>query len=105
MIRSPNSLICAAALLALALVPVVLGHGDDDDMSMGMDMPNGSPAAPTASLTAGHTMTANTTSELSYFSYPGYKTWIWAHVAVMIIAWCFIAPIGTKIIPNHIFRE
>jgi hypothetical protein len=88
MITPRSSLIFAAALLALA--PLVRSHGDDDDMSMGMDMSSSLPMAPTATPT----MTADLTSELSYFSYPDYKAWIWAHIALMIISWCFIAPIG-----------
>lgn len=99
MITPRNSLIFVAALLALA--PLALSHGDDNDTSMGMDMPN----SPLATPAATPTMTANLTSELSYFSYPDNKAWIWAHIALMIIAWCFIAPIGKKIILNHVFRN
>jgi hypothetical protein len=93
MVRIHRSLVCAAALLALA--PVILAHGDDEDMDMGgmgMDMSSSHSAAPTATPT----MTADIVPELSYFSYPDYKVWIWAHVAVMVVAWCLIAPIGMK---------
>lgn len=93
MIRAQSFLVCAAALLALA--PVVLAHGDDENMDMGgmgMDMSSSHSEAPTATPT----MTADINPELSYFSYPDYKVWIWSHVAVMVVAWCFIAPIGMK---------
>lgn len=93
MIKLKASLICAVALLALA--PVVLAHGDDEDMDMGgmgMSMSSSHSSMPSATPT----MTANIEQELSYFSYPDYKVWIWSHVIVMVIAWCFIAPIGMK---------
>ncbi len=89
MITRRSSFIFAAALLALA--PLALSHGDDDDdTSMGMDMASSRPATPAATPT----MTADLTSELNYFSYPDYTAWIWAHIALMIVSWCFIAPIG-----------
>ena len=95
---TPRGLIFAAALLALA--PLVLSHGHDDDTSKGMDMSSSSTTAPTVTPT----MTADLTSELSYFSFPDYKAWIWAHIALMIIAWCFVAPIGMNITLNHVLE-
>jgi hypothetical protein len=99
MITPRNSLIFVAALLALA--PLALSHGHDDDTGMGMEMSS----SPTATPAATPTMTADLTYGLSYFSYPDYKAWIWAHIALMIIAWCFIAPIGTKNYPELRLRK
>ena len=98
MTRLSRSLICAAALCALATV--ALAHGDDEAMDvggMGMDMDmDMSSGAATAAASSVPTVTHNIAPELSYFSYPDEKVWIWAHVAVMIVAWGFIAPIGME---------
>jgi hypothetical protein len=96
MTRLSRTLICAAALCALSTL--ALAHGDDEAMDtsgMGMDMGmSGSNAA--AAPSSVPTMTADIAQELSYFSYPDEKVWIWAHIAAMTTAWGFIAPIGTK---------
>jgi hypothetical protein len=93
MTRLRSTVLYSAALLALA--PIVLAHGHDEDSDMGgMGMAMSSSDSPMS--TPSPTMTADIEQPMSYFSYPDHKAWIWSHIAVMIVAWCFIAPIGTK---------
>ncbi|KAL2865531.1 Ytp1 family protein [Aspergillus lucknowensis] len=78
----------ALAALLLASLASALAHGDDHemDMSMDMDMDMGSSHS-------NHTQTeANDNSPMSYFAYGKHTGWIVAHIALMVIAWCFVLP-------------
>lgn len=41
----------------------------------------------------GNNMT-NTTIQPSYFRHPHYASWMYAHIAFMILAWIIVLPIG-----------
>ncbi|KAL4959437.1 Ytp1 family protein [Aspergillus stella-maris] len=78
----------ALAALVLASIASALAHGDDHH---GMDMDHMDMAAPSASATpAGSPATEN--SPMSYFAYGKHTGWIMAHIALMVIAWCFVLP-------------
>ncbi|KAJ0420194.1 hypothetical protein BJY00DRAFT_284927 [Aspergillus carlsbadensis] len=72
----------ALAALFLASIASALAHGDDHEMDMGMDMDHSS-----------HDQTdANDSSPMSYFAYGKHTGWIVAHIALMVVAWCFVLP-------------
>lgn len=83
----------ALAAFLLASVATALAHGDDAH-SHGMDM----------DMDMGHGHTMNTSSPeqmhpaehgpMSYFAYGKYTGWIVAHIALMVVAWCFVLPAG-----------
>lgn len=85
----------ALAAFLLASVATALAHGDDAhshgmDMDMDMDMGHG------------HTMNTSSPEQMhpaehgpmSYFAYGKYTGWIVAHIALMVVAWCFVLPAG-----------
>jgi hypothetical protein len=76
----------ALAALFLASIASALAHGDDHemDMSTDVDMDHSS-----------HDQTdANDSSPMSYFAYGKHTGWIVAHIALMVVAWCFVLPTG-----------
>ena len=89
-----------AAYAALFLASLAIAHGDDEsmdmDMNMGMSMDmhaTTSAASPTASVSQ------NTQSEgpMSYFAYGKHSSTILAHIALMILGWCFVLPAGKQL--------
>ncbi|KAL4743615.1 hypothetical protein BDV11DRAFT_177880 [Aspergillus similis] len=74
----------ALAVLFLASIASALAHGDDQEMDMDhMDMG------------ASHENAQPETSDdspISYFAYGQYTGWIVAHIALMVVAWCFVLP-------------
>ncbi|KAL2811078.1 hypothetical protein BJX63DRAFT_422569 [Aspergillus granulosus] len=75
----------ALAALFLASIASALAHGDDHEMDMNMDMD--------MSSSHEHTQTdANDNSPMSYFAYGKHTGWIVAHIALMVVAWCFVLP-------------
>ncbi|KAL4820675.1 hypothetical protein BDW67DRAFT_152967 [Aspergillus spinulosporus] len=74
----------ALAVLLLASIASALAHGDDHEMDMDhMDMG------------ASHETAQPETSDdspISYFAYGQYTGWIVAHIALMVVAWCFVLP-------------
>jgi hypothetical protein len=67
-----------ASFAALGLVPAALAHGDDMDMSQ-PETPGPAPEyAPT------------------YFGHPEHRGVIYAHIAIMVLAWVCMMPVGTK---------
>lgn len=77
----------AGAALLLAALPLALAHGDNDEGDKGgMDM-GGMPGVPTAQ---GHSHM----EPASYWALKEGFGMILAHVALMIIAWCFVLPVG-----------
>lgn len=82
-----SSTISALSLLAAAVilgtVPTVLAHGNDDGaMDVGMDTSVEEPKPDASSY------------EPSYFTHPDHRGLIHAHVALMVIAWVVLLPIG-----------
>ncbi|CAD0106620.1 unnamed protein product [Aureobasidium uvarum] len=71
--------------LLLAVLPLVAAHDDEHERSgMAMDMANT------------HNMTAAVTPAVphNYFRYPGFEGWMYAHIALMTIAWAVVLPIA-----------
>lgn len=88
-------LLTRAAFAAVFLAALATAHGDDEsmemDMNMGMNMDmHSSTAAPTPSATA-H---ASNDGPMSYFAYGKHSSTILAHIALMILGWCFVLPAG-----------
>ncbi|KAJ5544556.1 hypothetical protein N7461_006860 [Penicillium sp. DV-2018c] len=86
----------ATFTLALASLATAIPHGDDDSMDMGnhMDMD--------MDMHAGHNVTATTPSAvsegpMSYFAYSKHSSAIIAHVALMILGWCFVLPVAVML--------
>ncbi|KAL4805185.1 hypothetical protein BDV18DRAFT_142045 [Aspergillus unguis] len=91
--RFPRATLVA---LLLALTATALAHGDDHgmsmdmDMDMDMDMTSHESAQPSASAPAPAQTSAN--APMSYFAYEKHTGWIVAHIALMVVAWCFALP-------------
>lgn len=80
--------------LLLALLPVVFAHGDGDSMDMKMDMG------------MGHV--SNTTQPPkdqdypnTYFAHTDHSGVIYTHIALMILSWVFLLPIGKSPAENR----
>jgi hypothetical protein len=88
--RGISSLQVLAAALLLASLTAGLPHegADSMDMNMDVDMDMGA--------THNETMTTTVTEDgpMSYFAYPEHGSAILAHIILMVVAWCFILPIG-----------
>lgn len=80
----------SSALLLLAALPLVLAHGDEHEHS-GMAMEMGSTHG---NMTTGATVAATSAVPNNYFRYPEFAGWMYAHIALMTIAWAIILPIG-----------
>lgn len=84
----------ALQLLALVAIagafPAVLAHGHDDegamDMDMDMDMTKEEPKPDPDSYPP------------TYFSHPEHVVEIYAHIALMVVSWIIMLPIGTNAI-------
>lgn len=95
----PTARAAFTAAFLLASLANALPHGDehsevDMNMDMGMGMGGGSGDAkpePSAEPAAD--------SPMSYFAYGQHSGTIIAHVAFMILAWCFVLPAGETTIP------
>lgn len=92
-------LLTRAAYVALFLASLAIAHGDDE--SMDMDMNTGmsmdmhattSAAAPTASVS----QDAHSEGPMSYFAYGKHSSTVLAHIALMILGWCFVLPAGKR---------
>lgn len=85
-----------ATTLALASLASALPHGDDD-MHMGGGMSHGDPGDSTPLASAQPSATPHVSSDdspMSYFAYGKHPGTIVAHVALMILGWCFVLPAG-----------
>ncbi len=84
-----------AALLLLGAVPLALAHGDESNESgmggMGAEMAHLTSASSVAALNS------STVEQQSYFTYQSYGGLMLAHIALMIVAWFFVLPIGEYI--------
>ncbi|CBF75551.1 hypothetical protein AN3714.2 [Aspergillus nidulans FGSC A4] len=78
----------ALAVFLLASIASALAHGDDHEMDMNMDMDH-------MDMGASHENAQpenGDDSPMSYFAYGQYTGWIVAHIALMVVAWCFVLP-------------
>ena len=88
------------AAFLLATVANALPHGDDHSMdaNMGMDMDMNIDMGHGAAATPEPSAEPEDNSPMSYFAYGQYPGTIIAHIALMILAWCFVLPAGEKTI-------
>lgn len=63
-------------------------------MDMGMDMGMNMNAVTDAPQPTTTTMQNNTTGPMSYFAYSKHSSTIIAHIALMVLGWCFVLPVG-----------
>lgn len=79
--------LAGAAVLGL-LVPTALAHGGDEGGHGGhggMEMTDADKPKPEEEY------------PLTYFAHPDHKTAIYAHIALMVLAWVFILPVGKEL--------
>lgn len=79
-----------AAALLLAALASALPHEDHESMDMSMDMKMDD------SMGHNQTAAAPTTDPamMSYFAYGKHTGTILAHIILMVLAWCFVLPVG-----------
>ena len=84
-----------AALFLLGVVPLALSHEDESlesgTGSMGFNM------AHLTSTPSAAALNSSVAEQQSYFTFPGYGGLMLAHIAIMVIAWFFILPIGESV--------
>lgn len=73
----------AGALLLGLLLPLADAHGGDEAMNMDMSMP--APARPVVN---------ETVYDPNYFFHPEHRGLMYAHIALMTLAWVFVLPVG-----------
>ncbi|KAJ6162723.1 hypothetical protein N7497_002702 [Penicillium chrysogenum] len=83
----------ATFTLFLASLATAIPHGDDESMDMGMDM-NAGTNAPQPTTTATQ---ATTDGPMSYFAYSKHSSTIIAHIALMVLGWCFVLPVAVML--------
>ncbi|KAJ5296089.1 hypothetical protein N7508_010910 [Penicillium antarcticum] len=83
----------ALAAVVFASLATAIPHGDDESMDMGMDM-GASTAVPQPSTTAAH---ATPDGPMSYFAYGKHSSSIIAHIALMVLGWCFVLPVAVML--------
>lgn len=78
--------------LGLFLLPVVGAHGDDMDMDMNMD----ANAAPDPHSSDHHIPVSASSWEIrpSYCSHSGHASLMYGHIALMILSWVIVLPVG-----------
>jgi hypothetical protein len=84
----------ASGILLLAAPPLVAAHSDELEhsrmaMNMGsthVNMTSSTPAAVTQAVPH------------NYFRYPGFAGWMYAHIALMTIAWAVVLPVGKELV-------
>ncbi|KAJ5730715.1 uncharacterized protein N7483_005223 [Penicillium malachiteum] len=87
----------ASAVLLVASLATVHAHGEDETMmDMNMDMGMDS-HAPVQTVQATAAPTAQADNPLSYFAYGKHSSSIIGHIALMVIAWCFVLPAATML--------
>ena len=80
----------AASLLVglslLEVLPIVLAHGHNEHASekTGLAIDTAAAASPSAAVAGPE----------SYFAHKEMSSWMLGHIALMIIAWIFILPVG-----------
>ena len=87
--KASHAAIAAASVFAslASAIPHGDNHAMDMDMGMGMGM-NSTQKQPESHADA------SDDSPMSYFAYGKHSSTIMAHIALMVLAWCFILPVG-----------
>ncbi|RAK98751.1 Ytp1 family protein [Aspergillus ibericus CBS 121593] len=85
-----------ATTLELASLASALPHGDDD-----MHMGGGNPTASLSPQLSATAQASSDNSPMSYFGYGKHTGTIVAHIALMILAWCFVLPAGVMLSVAH----
>ena len=81
-------------LLLLGITSVVLSHDDEQSVSMA--------SVGVAEVSSYHSPKNFTNApEQSYFAFPKYGALMLAHIGLMVLAWCFILPIGRRFSPTY----
>ncbi|ODH47591.1 hypothetical protein GX48_06331 [Paracoccidioides brasiliensis] len=89
-----------APWLLLSLVVTALAHGDEKHghggmgMGMGMGMGHGGKEGGKNNNSSSTSTSSDSSKIMSYFAYGKHSSTIAAHIALMVIAWFFILPIG-----------
>ncbi len=114
--RAASLLPLLAGVAVLCLVPTALAHGEEHEHA---NVNNSSSGGGMPGMPGMNGMTASDADKPlpedqyppTYFSHPDHKAAIWAHIAVMVLAWVFALPAGkpspsttTKTLtyrPNH----
>lgn len=99
LMRGPLLQVCPFLVFCLALVPAVLAHGGDGE-SHGMSDMSG--MGDTGGMAHGN-HTADVPKDDSeypptYFAHLEHVGVIYAHIALMVLAWVFFLPVGTFIL-------
>jgi len=68
---------------AISLVPAALAHGDGMDMAMGDE-----------SMSAAEHHVENSGYPPTYFSHPEHRGLIYTHIALMVLSWVIVLPVG-----------
>ncbi|KAJ5564471.1 hypothetical protein N7513_000713 [Penicillium frequentans] len=77
----------------LASLATALAHGDDESMDMNMDMEmNMHSSTSTATATPAPSASGHANDPMSYFAYGKHSSSIIAHIALMVLGWCFVLP-------------
>jgi hypothetical protein len=83
-----------SAVLLLAALPLVAAHGDEHEHSgMAMNM-----ESIHSNMTSATTVAATPAVPHNYFRYPGFAGWMYAHIALMTIAWAVVLPVGKEVV-------
>ena len=95
-VAAPLRVSASALLLTAVLASRAHAHSDAAatgmGMGMGMDM-DGDGDMDTGMGEAGHEQSASQYPP-TYFAHPGHVGVIYAHIALMVLAWVFVLPIG-----------
>ena len=78
----------ALQMVLLVSLATAIPHGDYEDMDAG--------AAATPAATAVTIPYINSNGPMSYFAYDKHSDTIMAHIALMMLGWCFVLPAGKK---------
>lgn len=97
--RSLSAKALVIVALVLAIVPVILAHGDDEGMNMEMESSSGLDM--TEALPQAINATTNSTTDgaaivykPTYFAHPEHAGLMYAHILLMTLAWIFALPVG-----------
>lgn len=92
-----SSTVLAAALLLVSLANA-LPHDEHESMDMSTDMKMDGGMGMNQTLAA--EAPNDSTAVMSYFSYGKHTGSILTHIILMVLAWCFVLPVG-KIPRSH----